>query len=148
MAALIGPVTMQGHAALLAGQTSYHPLPRRAFVGIICGDVAESATAELPLGLVGRGARVGDISGDAGFLAGFELFVAVVTAVGHNAQLIRIQSRLGLLRHSGQLPPVTTHVGDLVSHDQMVFGIHRGLHVVAHFSRTPVVHRAGVGISQ
>jgi hypothetical protein len=64
-------------------------------------------------------------------VAGHDFLAGEVTAIGEDGQAIRAGYPLRLPRHVGQLVFVVADVGDLVRDDQMVFGIHHRLHVVA-----------------
>ena len=139
---------MKHHTPLFTGQTSRHPLTGRAFVLIFCGDVTERIPAELAPGLVVRRTRVRHIGNDAVVFTGLEFLAAVVAAIGHHAQFLYREGRLGLLRHAGELTPVTADVGDLVRHDQVMPGIDCRLHVVAHQTAPAMIHRAGIGVGQ
>ena len=54
VAALVGPVKMQGPAFVLRRFVSYQTLSCRTFILIVLGDVTEGITTELALGLFAR----------------------------------------------------------------------------------------------
>ena len=68
----------------------------------------------------------------------------------NDIQPVCLQSRLRLLDHGVELGAVGSHIRDFVGDDQMNFGVHRSLHIVAHHAGTPATrgNGAGVGIGQ
>ena len=63
-------------------------------------------------------------------------------------QLVLTDRALRRLGHPRQRIAIQTVVGDRVRDDQVMLGIHRHLHVVAHDPALAVLHRAGIRIGQ
>ncbi len=90
------------------------------------GTVEQRSIALVVDGAIGRHMRQ-----DAFCLAGFGLFAVGVAGVGNNIQRGRTANCLLCgLGHRQQAAVVGCLAGDLLGHDQRMFGIHRGLHVV------------------
>ena len=110
----------------------------------------KSRLVEAALGLGVRRHRLGHEGLDAGIVAGLDLRAAEVAAVGEGLQLALAHRLACGHRHRAQLRAVAADVGDLVRNDEVVLGVDRRLHVVAHDARSlgPVAHRSCVGIGQ
>ena len=94
--------------------------------------------------------RLGDHRGNTGTFARQDVAAFVVAAIRQCDELVFRGSCLGKLGPVRQLTAVMADVGDLVGHDQVVLGIDRGLHVVAHDARAPAAgrHRSRIRIGQ
>ena len=120
------------------------------YAAILLLHIAKVLFDKTALGLVVRGQRLGKRDRDASLITGQDLCAAEVATVGNDIQRLCFQSSLRLLGHVGELRAVSAHIGDFVGDDQMMLGVHRSLHIVAHHAGTPAAggHRAGIGIAQ
>jgi hypothetical protein len=73
-----------------------------------------------------------------------------VAAIGDGIERLRLQNSFRLFCNARKLCPIRAAVRHLVRHDQMMLGIDRDLHIVAHHTRAAAAcrHRATVGICE
>lgn len=71
----------------------------------------------------------------------------LVTAIRYHRELLGSQHFLGFLSHRRQLP-VAADVANVMRDNQVVFGLHGALHVIAHDPRAAAVYRAGMRVGQ
>ena len=145
-----GPVAAQGQPVLLVRVAVDQAFAGRAKIDIVCGHIDKVLFDEPALGPAARGQRLGKGDRDTGFIAGQDFLAFEVAAVGNDIQRVSFQSGLGPFGHGEELRAVGAHIGDFVGDDQMMLGVHRGLHVVAHHAAAPAAcrHGAGVGIGE
>lgn len=80
-------------------------------------------------------------------LAGLNILAFVVAAIGRHVGLANLQFGLGRLRNAGQLSLIGGGVRHFGGDQQMMFGVHSTLHIVAHHVlATGLLHRAAVRI--
>src|ERR1019366_1970847 len=79
-----------------------------------------------------------------------DLLAFVVAAISHRREPFGSHRFTRLLSHLVKLIPVSADVRDLMRHNQMMLGIHRGLYVVADNAGALALarHRSRVGVSQ
>jgi hypothetical protein len=103
----IGPVAAQLQPTLHVAVVVLEPLARRAAIGVLLGQVDEVLLAEAAIHFGAGGHRLGQGDGNPRLITGQDLLAIPVGAIA-------------------------AVVGHLVCHDQMVFGLDRHLHIVAH----------------
>ncbi len=121
-----------------------------ADVNVVLGHVAKVLLAKASLGLRPRGHRFGQGDCDTRLFARQNLRAVEVAAVSDHIEALRLQRRLCLLGHVGELGSIRADIGHFMGDDQMVLGVDRCLHIVADHSRASPArrHRARVGVRQ
>ena len=71
-----------------------------------------------------------------------------VTHIGHRLELVNAKRCFGLKRHRAELIPVSDLVGDILSHNQVVFAVHGCLDIVSHRRFGAVGHGSTIRVSQ
>ena len=85
---------------------------------------------------------------DPGLLAGLDVLDLEVALVGHDRDCLDAENLLRRFGGLRQQTHVDDLVGDLLLDDQLVLGIDRNLHIVAHGNTRVRRHRPAVGIGQ
>ena len=85
--------------------------------------------------------RLGNARENASSLTRKDLLAVEVAAIGQRRDLLAARRFLRLERHWRELGSVVTHVGHFVRHDQMVFSVNSGLHIVANDASAATARR-------
>ena len=123
-------------------------LTGRAKIAVAGWVVAELILAEQARPDRGTALRARHVRLDPGLLAGLDVLDLEIAPVGHDRDCLdpeNLLCRFGGLR---QQTHVHDLVGDLLLDDQLVLGIDRDLHVVAHGNTRVRRHRPAVGVGE
>src|SRR5687768_10047361 len=80
-------------------------------------------------------------------LAGLNVFAFEVAAIGHDVGLLELQFAFGGLRYRRQLSLIHHGLRRFGGDQQVMFGIHAALHIVADHVALFAFHRTAVGVS-
>ncbi len=109
--------------ALDRSESVYCPLPSRAHVLVIAGDVDEVAPVEAPISLCARGLRFRNQRRNTHIVASLDFWCFEVSTVCQCLEPLLAHGIARGLSHSAQLRPVAADVRNLVGHNEMVLGI-------------------------
>jgi|UPI00048870DA hypothetical protein len=123
-------------------------LAGRAAVDVLIRRVGEVLFAEPTFRLGVRSDGLGQRDCKASLFAGQYLLSVEVATVGDRLEFVHFEHFFGFLRHPSKLPTVVADVYDLMRNNQMVFGVHRDLDIVADDTRPLVaIERASGSVS-